>query len=101
MLLLLLYYLPIFVLLRDMMNQNTETINYVLLLLHELSKRQTCSEEVQFFALPIQSNKTKVWRLLCLILIGSGLKNQKFLCIINSRIKMSKKFSNILPKIQN
>ena len=101
MLLLLLYYLPIFVLLRDMMNQNTETINYVLLLLHELSKRQTCSEEVQFFALPIQSNKTKVWRLLCLILIGSGLKNQKFLCIIISRIYNVEKSLKHFAKIQN
>ena len=75
------------------MNQNTETINYVLLLLHELSKRQTCSEEVQFFALPIQSNKTKVWRLLCLILIGP--KKIKSFCVSLIREIKSRKITLI------
>ena len=64
----LLYYLPIFVLLRDnMMNQNTETINYVLLL-HELSKARLVVKKSSFSAALSKVIKTKVWRLLCLIL---------------------------------
>ena len=64
----LLYYLPIFVLLRDnMMNQNTETINYVLLL-HELSNARLVVKKSSFSAALSKVIKTKVWRLLCLIL---------------------------------